>query len=527
MAQARERWGTKMGVILAVAGSAVGLGNFLRFPVQAAQNGGGAFMIPYIVALLFIGIPMMWVEWTAGRYGGNLGHSSAPGIFQALWKNNPAAKYIGVLGILGPLIIYMYYIYIESWTLAYSYFSLTGTLSAATQAGQLTDFLSGLQGLAHNQWFGGMGAALIFFLITFILNTAVIYFGIRGGIERLCNIALPALLIFGVLLVVRVLTLSTPETVASTADAASPHWTAINGMGFLWNPDFSALKSAKVWLAAAGQIFFTLSLGMGVILTYASYLRKTDDVPLSGLTAAGTNEFAEVVLGGAIVIPAAFVFFGPIGIVDIARSGAFNLGFVTMPGIFGQIPVGWLFSFSWFFMLFLAGITSSISLAQPLVAFLEDEFGFSRRKAVLTFAAVTFLLCQPAVWFLANGVLDDLDFWGGNFIIVLGAAIEIILVAWVFGMDKAWTEMHLGSNIRIPVIFKYITKYVTPVFLLAILGFWFFEDWIPFILMRNVSAENFPYVLGTRLCLVALFIILCILVRIAWKRRARRAESEA
>ncbi|NMC44832.1 MAG: sodium-dependent transporter [candidate division Zixibacteria bacterium] len=519
MAEARERWGTKLGVIMAVAGSAIGLGNFLRFPVQAAQNGGGAFMIPYIAALLLIGVPMMWVEWTAGRYGSGFGHSSAPGIFQSLWPKNPAAKYIGVLGLVGPLVIIMYYVYIESWTLAYSYYSLTGALTQAGHEGSLRSFLAGLQGLERNQYFSGMGAAFTFFLITFLANMAVVYFGIKGGIERFCNIAMPVLLIFGLLLAVRVLTLFAPNP-------AHPDWSSTNGLGFLWNPDFSALKSPRVWLAAAGQIFFTLSLGMGVILTYASYVRKQDDVALSGLTAAGTNEFAEVVLGGSIIIPAAFAFFGPEAMVDIAHSGSFNLGFVTMPAIFSEIPLSWLFSFFWFFMLFLAGITSSISLSQPLIAFLEDEFKLSRRKAVLVLAITVFLLCQPGIWFLSHGVIDDLDFWGGNFVIVLGATVEIIIVAWIFGIDKTWSELETGAKLKIPRFFKFVIKYVTPVLLLAILGAWFFEDWIPVIMMENVPAENVPYVLGTRLALVAVIVVLCIMVRIAWQRRRRETGRE-
>ncbi len=519
MAEGREHWGTRLGVIMAVAGSAIGLGNFLRFPVQAAQNGGGAFMIPYITALLLIGVPMMWVEWTAGRYGGGFGHSSAPGIFQSLWPTNRAAKYIGVLGLIGPLIIMMYYMYIESWTLAYSYFSVTGALNQASTAGDLRSFLAGLQGLEHNSYFSGMGAAMVFFLITFLANMLIVYFGIKGGIEKFCNIAMPVLLIFGLLLAIRVLTLFAP-------DPAHPDWSSINGLGFLWNPDFSALKSPRVWLAAAGQIFFTLSLGMGVILTYSSYLRKKDDVALSGLTASATNEFAEVLLGGSIVIPAAFAFFGPAATVDIARSGAFNLGFVTMPAIFSEIPLSWLFSFFWFFMLFLAGITSSISLAQPLIAFLEDEFHVSRPKAVMILSVVLFLLCQPGVWFLSHGVVDDLDFWGGNFIIVLGATVEIILVAWIFGIDKTWNEMEAGARLRVPRFFRFVIKYITPVLLLAILGTWLFESWIPLIVMKDVPAENVPYVLGTRLLLVALIIILCIMVRIAWRRRGRETGQE-
>ncbi|HLD30427.1 MAG TPA: sodium:calcium symporter, partial [bacterium] len=327
MAKERETWGTKIGIILAVAGSAVGLGNFLRFPVQAAQNGGGAFLIPYFISLFLLGLPLMWIEWTIGRFGGGFEHGTAPGIFHSMWAKNRFIKYFGVIGIFGPVVIFIYYTYIESWLLAYSFFSLTGKYASAARQGALGSFLSGFQGLENNQFFSGLGTAYFFFLLTFILNIVVIYRGIRGGIEKLCKWALPTLLLFGVILAVRVLTLGTPDMI-------NPDWNIRNGLGFLWNPDFSALRSAKVWLAAAGQIFFTLSVGIGVILTYASYLKKKDDVALSGLTSAATNEFAEVILGGSIVIPAAFVFFGPQEIINIARSGSFNLGFVTMPAIF-------------------------------------------------------------------------------------------------------------------------------------------------------------------------------------------------
>jgi len=513
MSNGREKWGTKIGVILAVAGSAVGLGNFLRFPVQAAKYGEGAFMIPYLIALVVVGIPLVWVEWTAGRFGGGFEHSSAPGIFQSLWKKNRFIKYFGIFGIFGPFLIYMYYVYIESWCLAYAYYSITGQLASITSSEGFVAFLTDYQGLS-----GDVGAAAgtvpgyVFFLITFVLNITVTYFGIKGGIERLCNIALPMLFLFGILLALRVLTLY-------SVDSGEVGWTSINGLGFLWNADFSALKSAQVWMAAAGQIFFTLSVGMGVILTYSSYLRKSDDVALSGLAAATTNQFAEVVVAGSLVIPAAFIFFGPVDIVNVANSGAFNLGFVTMPQIFNQISFSTILSFLWFFMLFLAGITSSISIAQPSVAFLEDEFNMTRQKAVKIFAVAAFILCQPAVWFIHRGVLDDLDFWGANFVIVIGATLEIILLAWVFGIDKAWEEMHKGSQMRVPRIFRFIIKYITPACLLTLLGWWMATEWWDVITMANVAPENIPYVLGTRIMLLAILIALAILVYFAWRKR--------
>jgi SNF family Na+-dependent transporter len=514
----RDSWGSRLGIIMAVAGSAVGLGNFLRFPAKAASNGGGAFMIPYFVSLLLLGIPLMWIEWTLGRYGGGFEHGTAPGIFHSIWQKNRFIKYFGVIGIFGPLVIFIYYTYIESWTLAYSFFALTGKYAAITDQAGMKAFLTGFQGIAHNQFFSGLGTAYIFFLITFILNIWVIYYGIKGGIEKLCNWALPILFVFGIFLVVRVFMLGAP-------DSLKPDWNISNGLGFMWNPDFSALKSAKVWLEAAGQIFFTLSVGIGVILTYASYLSKGDDVVLSGLTASATNELAEVVLGGSIIIPAAFIFFGPVDIKNIAQSGVFNLGFVTMPLVLNKLPLAAVFGFFWFFLLFLAGITSSVSLAQPAVAFLEDEFDINRKKAVSIFGIVSFILCQPAIFFLSRGVVDELDFWGGTFFLVLFATIETILFAWVFGMEKAWDEIHKGADMTLPRIYKFIIKYVTPLFLFFILGMWFVQEWIPIILMKNVAISDKPFVLGTRLGLIAVFLLLAILVKIAWRRKRLEAEK--
>ena len=347
MAKKRQSWGSKLGIIMAVAGSAIGLGNFLRFPVQAAQNGGGAFMIPYFVSFLLLGIPLMWIEWTLGRFGGGYEHGTAPGIFHAMWKKNRFIKYFGVIGIFGPIVIFVYYTYVESWLMGYTFFAMTGKYAGATTQQAMQSFLSGYQGLQKNQYFSGLGYAYTFFVITFLMNILVVYYGIKGGIEKLCNWAMPILFFCGILLTIRVLSLGIP-------DITKPTWNLKNGLGFLWNPDYSKLLSGKVWLAAAGQIFFTLSVGIGVILTYASYLKKRDDVVLSGLAAATLNEFAEVIIGGSIVIPAAFVFFGPQQIIPVAKSGAFNLGFVTMPLIFQKLPMGALFATLWFILLFLA-----------------------------------------------------------------------------------------------------------------------------------------------------------------------------
>jgi SNF family Na+-dependent transporter len=536
----RQKWGSKLGIIMAVAGSAIGLGNFLRFPGQAVNNGGGAFMVPYFVSLVLLGLPLMWIEWTIGRFGGGFGHSTAPGMFHSMWEKNRFIKYFGVIGIFGPIVIFTYYTYIESWLLGYSVFAITGRYNACTDHASMSAFLNGYRGLVRNEHFSSLGPAYAMFVVTFVLNIAIVAYGIHKGIERVCKIALPALVAMAVVLVVHVFTLGTP-------DPAQPANSVGAGLGFLWNPDWSKLwngaawrqfvaadgfsverlsllgtaLNGKVWLAAAGQIFFTLSVGIGVILTYASYLSKKDDVALSGLTASAANEMAEVILGGSIVIPAAVAFFG-LAQTQAASGSIFDLGFKTMPLVLQQAGFGNVLGLLWFLLLFLAGITSSISLAQPAIAFLEDEFNLSRKEATLVFGTITFLLCQLAIFGLGSGVVDELDFWGGTFCLVLFGAVETILFGWVFGMDRAWTELHVGADIRIPRFYRWVIKYVTPAFLLAILAVYLVQSGIPMLLLQDVKPENRVPILMTRVVLLLLFTMISLLVWIAWRRRAQR-----
>ncbi len=466
----REHWGTRMGLILAMAGNAVGLGNFLRFPTQAAQNGGGVFMIPYMISMAVIAIPLMWVEWGIGRYGGVRGHGTTPAIFKLFWKH-PMAKYLGVLGLFIPFVVVCYYVYIESWTLGYAVMSITGMLPDGQAMGGAADpqaYLKPFQDLLAS--YTGMGKvdiyrpssmAYLFFVITIALNVWILVKGISGGIEKLAKIAMPALFFMALVLMVRVLTLETPQG------------SAVQGLNFLWTPDWSQLFNPKIWLAAAGQVFFTLSLGFGAIVTYASYLGKNDDLVLSGLSASSLNELAEVVLGGSIAIPAAAAFFGVMSAQQIAQSGAFNLAFVSLPAIFANIPLGHFFGFIWFLLLFFAGLTSSVAITQPVIAFLEDEFGLSRKVSVTATMSVLFGIAQIPI-FLGNA-LDEMDFWAGTFCVVLFALVEVVMFFWFFGADKAWEEINRGGIIRVPAFFKPVIQFVTPAFLALILGWWAFD----------------------------------------------------
>ena len=245
-----------------MAGNAVGLGNFLRFPVQAASNGGGSFMITYFIALLLLGIPLMWIEWGIGRNGGRFRKGHMPGMFAALWRH-PAAKYFGVLGMVIPMVVMIYYTYIESWTLAFTWFSLTSDYWGRGTQPEMVAYLQSFQGVGdpaarvHAAW-----TPYAFFLVTLGINIWIISKGISGGIEKLARIGMPVLFLFAAVLAVVVLSLP------AGPDGSTP-WTGLN---FIYNPDLSRIAEPSVWLASAGQIFFTLSVGMGTLHAYASYL---------------------------------------------------------------------------------------------------------------------------------------------------------------------------------------------------------------------------------------------------------------
>ena len=505
MAQ-RERWGSRIGLILAMAGNAVGLGNFLRFPTQAAQNGGGVFMIPYMISLLLIAIPLMWVEWGIGRYGGLRGHGTTPAIFALFWKN-PLARYVGILGLFVPFVVAGYYVYIESWTLGYAFFALAGKLpkvsaevatSPEAYLKPFKDFLHHYNGMGGEGFYRPSFAAYFFFLVTMGLNFIILIRGISGGIEKFAKVAMPVLFALAIILMIRVMTLETPLG------------SAVEGLNFLWEPNWQELANPKVWLAAAGQVFFTLSLGFGAIITYASYLKRRDDITLSALTASSLNEFAEIVLGGSIAIPAAAAFFGVAAAQAIAASGAFDLAFVSLPAIFANLPAGSLLGFFWFILLFFAGITSSVAITQPVIAFLQDEFRFSRRKAVTLTMLALFGLAHFAI-FLPQA-LNEMDFWAGTFFVVVFALCEVVIFFWAFNPKAAWREINRGGFIKLPRIFFFIMRYITPFFLILITGWWIFKE------LPGYLKEVSPTVWVTRILLIGIFLGFGILVYLASRK---------
>jgi neurotransmitter:Na+ symporter, NSS family len=504
----REHWGTRVGLILAMAGNAVGLGNFLRFPVQAANNGGGTFMIPYFISFILLGIPLMWLEWGVGRRGGRFGHGTIPRMFAGMW-NHPVAKYLGVLGIVMPLIVFIYYTVIVGWLLGFSFFSLTGAYFGQGPDG-MREFLGSFQNIHDSSVHGGW-VGFLFYGITLAMVVFVLSRGISGGIEKLALYGMPVLFFFALLIMIRVLTLPATEV-------GSPG----QGLAFIWTPEWSALGNARVWLAAAGQVFFTLSLGMGSIHAYSSYLSKEGDIALTGLTTASTNEFAEVVLGGTIAIPAAVTFFGITGATAIAAGGSFDVGIVSMGVVFQNLPGGMLWgqllAFMWFFLLFIAGITSSVALATPAMAFLQEEFGISRRNVALGLGGVALVLGLANIWWLASGFLDEWDYWAGTFGLVVFAFIEVMIIRFAFGVDAFWEEIHEGADIRIPEFFRFVIKWVTPTFLTVLLGWWTVTEALPQLMMVGIAEETVGGRWLSRGFMVTLLLIGLFLIRRAWQR---------
>jgi NSS family neurotransmitter:Na+ symporter len=465
----KEQWGTRIGVILAVAGSAVGLGNFLRFPGQAAQHGGGAFMIPYFCALVLLGFPIGWAEWVMGRYAGQKGLHSAPGVLGVFGKGS-IARYFGVIGVLIPLVVYMYYGFIESWCLRYAWEYVVHGISLGTDPSHYAEASARVftehVGSDRNGVLlaaGGIHPSVIFWAITFALNLYFVYRGLSKGIERFCSWAMPAMALCALIVLGRVLTLGTP-------DPSHPDQNVISGLGFMWNPKFSELGDFSTWLAAAGQVFFSLSVGFGVILNYASYLKRKSDVVLSGLTASATNELFEVGFGGMITIPAAVIFLGTTGAVGAVAGGTFGLGFNTLPVVFMYMGgVGRFVGAVWFFMLFLAAITSSLSMFQPVKAFLQEALGLSNRGATILLGLIAGGGSFWVIWFSKGLVaLDTIDFWVGTALIFVLATVQIICFSWVFGVDKGMAEANRGAHFRIPPIFRIIFKYVAPAYLLIV-----------------------------------------------------------
>jgi SNF family Na+-dependent transporter len=368
-------------------------------------------------------------------------------------------KYIGVFGIFTNVAVAAYYCYIESWTMSYVYHSLRGTFNGMSQHG-VADFFNNYVDISKSST-GIPYEAVVFYILCLLLNTFILSKGLKG-IEKVAKIGMPLLILFGAILAIRGLTLGT-----SGASELFPNANAWDGLNFLWTPQYDSILDLKVWMAAAGQIFFTLSVGMGTIHCYAAYMNSKDDIALNAVSAGFMNEFVEVVLGSLIVIPIAA---GYLGLDWVLENAGFGMAFQTMPYLFQQWGpmLAAIAGLLWFGLLFFAGITSSLAMGTPWIGFMRDEFNWGQNKGAWSFGLLILIMGLPTVIFFQEGVFDEYDYWAGTVSLVVFAMLETILFSWIFGMKKGWAEITSGADIQVPLIYKFIIKFVTPVMLIII-----------------------------------------------------------
>ncbi|MFC1500786.1 sodium-dependent transporter, partial [Candidatus Zixiibacteriota bacterium] len=442
----RENWGSKLAFILAAAGSAIGLGNIWAFPTNAAANGGGAFLVVYLICVVLIGAPVMLAEFTIGRATAR----NPVGAFKALAPNS-GWKYLGGLGVVAGVVILSFYAVIAGWTVAYIFKCIVGTFKPGVDTAAIFEQVSG-------DPLNAIGYLLAFMA----LSVYVVVGGVREGIERWTKVLMPVLLILLVLLGIRAVTLSG----------------AGEGLAFYLKPDFSSING-KVILSAAGQAFFSLSLGMGTMITYGSYIAKKDDLVSSTLWVS-TLDTAIAILAGLIIFPT--LFHAGLGL----QEGGPGMVFVVLTSLLGEMPPapigGIIFGTGFFLLLGIAAITSSVSLLEVGVAYIVDERKISRKKAGLFLGGLAFVIGIPsalgngAVSWLSNLPVIGTDFLSflfevfGQYALAIGALFISIFVGWKWGVNNAAAEVELeGNAFRFHQIWSFLIKFVCPFVLIVIL----------------------------------------------------------
>jgi NSS family neurotransmitter:Na+ symporter len=450
-APARGQWTGKLGFILAAAGSAIGLGNIWRFPYIAGENGGGAFVLVYLGFVILIGIPVLLSELSIGRF-------TKLNPVGALRKLAPGTKWkwLGALGVLTGFGILAFYSVVAGWTLSYLWGALTGQFGGVTTAEE--------SGAVFSALIGGSFVPLFLTAIFMALTIVVVRGGVAGGIERATRILMPTLLIVLVIMAIRAMTLEG----------------GMAGVSYLFQPDFSKL-SMSVILAALGQALFSLSLGMGAMITYGSYFPDSENLPQAGITVAFFDT-GIAVLAGLIIFPALFS-------VGVSPNGGPGLVFVVLPSIFAQLPAGGLFAIAFYFLLSIAALTSTISLLEVVVSYFVDERGWERKKAALAIGSACFVLAVPsalsqgAVGFLTNflgtgfSFLDLQNIIWGNYSLSIGALGLCLFVGWKWGIPAA-TQALQASGHKLPAaaLWSILVRFVCPVGVAAILAYIMFTQ---------------------------------------------------
>lgn len=441
----RGHFTSSLGFVLAAAGSAIGLGNLWKFPYIAGNSGGGFFIVFYILFALILGVPIMLAEMSIGRNT----QLNAIGAFRKLDKR---WSVVGVISVLCAFVILSYYSVVGGWVLKYIALYLTG---------------GGAQGVSPD-YFSAFVASpvepVIWHLVFMAFCVFVVIGGVSGGIEKASRLLLPGLFILIVIVAIRSATLPG----------------GMEGLRFLFVPQTDVFTSmddlSNMLVSAMGQIFFSLSLGMGISITYGSYLKRDADLPRNTMIIIGLDTVVAV-LAGVAILPAVFAF----GFEPTAGPG---LIFQTLPAVFASMPVGWLFALLFFFLVFIAAATSAIALLEVVAAFFIDQFHWSRRKATLLMAGLMALIgvfaslsMGPLGSFTIGGMnlFDAMGFLTDKLLMPLGALLTCIFTGYVWGVDKATAEIEQdGKKLRAKRLFTIAVRYVAPVLILIIfvMGLW-------------------------------------------------------
>ena len=432
----RENFGSKLGIIMATAGSALGLGNIYRFPCEAGANGGGAFLIVYLTIALVIGTPLMISEFVIGRRS----HSNPIGAFRLLSGKRNVWPVVGYLGVLCAFLILAFYTTVAGWTLGY-----LGKSVANHFAGQdLGQIQAQFTAFTNHPWLPLLCQMLFLAMTAFVVAR-----GVKNGIERWSKILMPMLLVIMVVLCVKSLTLSG----------------AGDGLRFLFRPDFSKIDG-HVLISALGQSFFSLSIGMGALITYGSYIGNKDNMTSSAVSVVLADTLVAV-LAGVIIFPAAFTF-------GIQPEAGASLAFTTLPMIFQQMTGGYIFCLLFFLLLVIATLTSTISLLEVIVAALSEELQVSRTKAAIVGALGTAVIGLLATLSFRDGssllvggktVFDLLDHLTASYFMPIGGLLIVLFVGWKMKRADVMDELTNGGSLRAGIRrgIYLIIRYLAPV----------------------------------------------------------------
>jgi len=439
--QKRGQWGSRVGFILAAIGSAVGLGNIWRFPYTVASNGGGAFLIPYLIALLTAGIPLMILEFGLGQKL----RTSAPGIFGKLNKKWEA---FGWWQSFIAFVITTYYVVIVAWAMSYIIYGF----QLAWGSDPASFFYSYLGITDSPLEFGGLRSNVLFtLLIIWAINITVILLGVKKGIERANKIFMPLLFISMIVITLRGLTLPG----------------ALDGLDFLFAPDFSKILSGKVWIAAYGQVFMSLSICFGIMLVYSGYLpKKSDIVNNAFITAFGNCSFSLLAGIAVFSILGYMAHTQALPVSEVAGNGGIGLAFVVFPQALASLPgLNGIFGALFFICLVFAGLSSSISIVENVVMSVSDKFNMGRTKAIIITCSIMFVCSLLFVTGSGLYLLDIVDHFINSYGVAVAGLIEAILIGWFFNLESIRNYVNPISDFQVGKWWNICIKFVTPLLL--------------------------------------------------------------